>query len=344
MSDFQAVSGFEEVWRPPVRTRLVSPREMLSAAAASAGAATRARLDRIAGKTPEVMVKVTGRTRDPGHLRAHLEYISRNGKLDLEGPDGAVVFGWEEVADLARDWATAAMADTRRRANSPVSLSVVLSMPADTNEVALRDAARAFAAETFGDRHDYVLALHTDTPRPHVHVSVASRGHDGERLNPKKADLDAWRQIFAQALRDHGVEAEATPRRARGVTLKPERTPLRKIRDRYEAGLGAPAQVRRSAYRDAAKAAFGEVARPVWETRTVERQAKVRGLYLAQAKVLGRSADPADQALGAKVEAFLKGMPQPDSQRLALARELRAANRALDGRMKDDDAKGGRER
>jgi hypothetical protein len=325
MSDFQTVSGFEEVWRAPVRTRIVRPREMLS----GAGAETRARLTRIANRAPEVMVKVTGRTRDSGHLRAHLDYISRNGQIDLEGPDGAVVTGRGEVADLASDWAAEAMADTRRRANSPISLSMVLSMPAGTNEAALRDAARAFAAETFGDRHDYVCALHTDTPRPHVHLSVASRGWNGERLNPKKADLDTWRQTFAQALRDRAVEAEATPRRARGVTLKSERTPVRKIRDRHEAGLGEPAQVRRSAYREAAKAAFGGVARPVWETRMVERQAKVRGLYLAQAKILGRSRDPDDQALGAKVEAFLKGMPQLDSQRLALARELRAANSTL---------------
>lgn len=44
-------------------------------------------------------------------------------------------------------------------------------------------------------------------------------GDHGERLNPRKADLEAWRQAFAQALRDRGVEAEATPRRARGVNL-----------------------------------------------------------------------------------------------------------------------------
>jgi type IV secretory pathway VirD2 relaxase len=276
------------------------------------------------------MVKITGRTRDGAHLRAHLDYISRNGQLDLEGSDGALVVGKGEVVDLARDWATAAEADTGRRANSPVSLSVILSMPAGTNEIALRDAARAFAIEMFADQHDYVFTLHTDTPRPHVHLSVCARGRDGERLNPKKADLETWRQTFAQALRDRGVEAEATPRRARGVTLKAERAPLRKIRERHEAGLGEPARVQRSAYREAARAAFGaESAWPLWEARMVDRQAKVRGLYLAQAKVLGRSANPADQALGAKVEAFVRAMPQPDSQRLALARELRAANSAL---------------
>lgn len=71
-----------------------------------------------------------------------------------------------------------------------------------------------------------------------------------------------------------------------------------------------------AAYRDAAKAAFkGEAAPTPWEAQMLERQARVRGLYLAHAILLGRSVDPADQALGAKVEAFVRAMPQPDGQR-----------------------------
>ena len=60
-----------------------------------------------------------------------------------------------------------------------------------------------------------------------------------------------------------------------------------------------------------------------------DRQARVRSLYFAQAQLLRASLDPADRALGAKVEIFVRSMPQPDSQRLALARGLRAANAAL---------------
>src|SRR6185295_9660223 len=75
------VSGFEEAWRPPVRPRRKTPEEVLRAAAKGSRGGARARLARLAARTPEVMVKVTGRTRDPGHLRAHLEYISRNGEL-----------------------------------------------------------------------------------------------------------------------------------------------------------------------------------------------------------------------------------------------------------------------
>jgi hypothetical protein len=330
MSDFQTVRGFEDAWRPPVLPRRRTPLPVLTPRGSATGADARARLARIASRAPEVMVKVTGRTRDPGHLRGHLDYISRNGELEMEDRDGALITSRPAVRELADDWSAIALADSRRRATTPFSFSVVLSMPANTDAATVRDAARAFAREVFADRFDYVFALHTDAQHPHVHLAIRALGDQGERLNPKKADLETWRQVFAQALRDRGVEAEATPRRARGVTRKAERTPLRKIRERHETGDGELSKVRRAAYRAAAKAAFkGETERTPWEARMIERQAQVRGLYLAQAQLLRRSHDPADRALGSKVEAFVQSMPQPDSQRLALARELRAANRKI---------------
>ncbi|MBS0412692.1 MAG: relaxase/mobilization nuclease domain-containing protein, partial [Proteobacteria bacterium] len=226
------------------------------------------------------MVKVTGRTRDAGHLYAHFEYIARNGQLELEGSAGEIMVGRQALADLADTWAACDQFDSRRRTNSPVSLSVVLSMPAGTDAAALYDAARAFAADTLAGRHDYVFTLHTDTPRPHVHLSIHARGHAGERLNPKKADLDAWRRAFAQALRDRGVEAEATPRRARGVTRKAERGPIRRLRERQAKAGTDPGRVRLSVLRDAAQAAFqGDTALRPWELNLVRRQQRIRALY-----------------------------------------------------------------
>jgi hypothetical protein len=326
MSDFHQITGFEDVWRPPIRPRAVRPQSVLGRI--GAGEVARARLARIADRAPEVMVKVTGRTRDPAHLHAHLDYISRNGQFELEGRDGAYVVGREGVRDVAIGWAAEQLADPRTRADAPLSHSVVLSMPAGTDPFALRDAARAFAADLFAGSRDYLFTLHTDTPRPHVHLSICSRGDQGQRLNPKKADLEQWRQLFAEKLRERGVQAEATPRRARGVTRKAERGPVRRIRERHEAGQGAMGQVRQSALREASRAAFqGDTAPRAWEQRMADRQGKIRALYLAQAKLLQTSADARDQKLGCKVEAFVAAMPQPDSQRLALARELRAASR-----------------
>ena len=70
----------------------------------------------------------------------------------------------------------------------------------------------------------------------------------------------------------------------------------------------------------------------------LERQASVRSLYLAQAQLLCMSSDAADRALGSRVEAFVQSMPQPDSQRLALARELRAVNQMIK-RERDSDGR-----
>jgi type IV secretory pathway VirD2 relaxase len=339
VSDFQIINGFEDVWRPPVRPRALRTSAVLSPrAGGSTPAEIRARLIRVIHRAPEVMVKVTGRTRDPGHLRAHLDYISRNGALDVEDRDGTRLDGRVAVKELAEDWSDAALADRRRRANTPFSVSIVLSMPAETEPIALRDAARDFARQVFSDRFDYAFVLHTDVGHPHIHLAVRALGDHGERLNPKKADLDAWRQVFAETLRDRGIDAEATPRRARGVTRKAERAPLRKIRDRHEVGRGDPARLVRSAYHEAAKAAFRRdaEARP-WETRLLDRQARIRSLYLAQARLLANSSDPDDRALAAKVDGFVRSMPDPDSRRLALARELRAANMLDRGRERDKD-------
>lgn len=334
MIDFRTVPGFEDVWRSPAGPRQVRPRAVLAPRRADMAVAHR--LARVAGRAPEVMVKVTGRTRDPGHLRAHMDYICRNGALEMEDRDGAILDNRAAVRELADDWTDLAQTDPRRRANSPMSLSLVLSMPAATDPIALRDAARAFARDTFADQFDYAFALHTDADHPHVHLEVCARGDHGQRLNPKKADLDAWRQAFAQALRDRGVEAEATPRRARGVTRKAERMPIRRLRERHEAGGPGPARTVRAAYQEAGRVAFGQdTQRRPWEIKLLDRQAKVRGLYLAQVRLLATSTHPSDRALAAKVEAFVRAMPQPDSRRLALARELRTAGGQVRGRDKD---------
>jgi hypothetical protein len=333
MTDFRIVKGFEDVWRPPVRLAIKRPEGR------SVGSPEpRARLARLAARVPEVMVKVTGRTRDPAHLKAHLTYITRNGELPAEDRDGLLIVGRREVVELARDWAAVQLNDSRRRERSPFSVGIILSMPQGTDAFRLRDAAREFARSAFGERFDYVFALHTDASHPHVHLTVRALGDHGERLNPKKADLEAWRQSFAQALRDRGIAAEATPRRARGVTRKAERTPIRKIRERAEAGRGLAGWVRRAAYHEAAGLAFGGAARASpWDDRIVQRQRRVRALYLGQARLLQASDNPSDRALGRAVEDFVKGMPAPDTQRLALARELRAANAKLRDRPADQD-------
>lgn len=326
MSDFRTPFGFEEALRPPVdlRRARVTP-GVLGRRAAEESA--RAQLMRVARRVPEVMVKITGRTRDGGHLQRHLDYISRNGKLPLEGPDGERLEGRAAVDALAEDWAAEVAAEPRRRRDAPVSLSVVLSMPAGTDPLRVRDSARAFALATFGERFPWVFALHTDDRHPHVHLTVRMLGRDGERLNPRKADLQAWREGFARALRAREVEAEATPRRARGVVRKPERIAVRKLRERYLGGKGPTPRV----LAGAAVQAYRKGEDPgAWREAVRERQLRIRRALVAETLRLARSGEAGDRVAAEILERFVRTMPAVETQRDQIARRLGGMDRDVD--------------
>lgn len=187
--------------------------------------------------------------------------------------------------------------------------------------MAVKDAVRAFAIETFGGRHDYVFVQHLDDEHPHVHLTVRSLGYDGKRLNPRKGDLAAWREQFAGELRLRGVEAEATPRRARGKVRKAERGVVRMIRKR-----GEQPRVERLAREEIVRVARGDKGSPhTWEEKTRERQTAVRQAYRRQAKELKHSASTADHELAAQVLQFVADMPRFETKRDRLLKELAKA-------------------
>jgi len=287
----------------------------------------RARLSRISRGAPEVIVKVTGRTRDARQLRDQLNYISRKGSIDLEDSQGVVLSGPEAIGDLAEDWSATAKYDRRLRAVTPFSRSLVLSSPPASDPLQVRDASRHVAVQMLGERFDYVLALHTDSSNPHVHLTVRALGDQGEHLGFRRAELACWRQEYALALRMRGIEVEATSRAFRGLMPKLQHTDLRWVDDLYAAGKGPMARVRRHEFREAAAAAFlGDTALKPWEARALERQLEIRALYVSQARLLQGSEDPGDRALGDAVLEFVRKMPAPESRRLALAKELKAAD------------------
>lgn len=318
MSEFRQPLGFEEALRPPIdvrRARITPP--VLRPPGRPGDVAAYGQLARIVRRAPEVVVKITGKTTDAGHLQRHLDYISRNGKLVLEGPDGERLEGRAAVKDRAEAWAAELALEPGRRRDRPVSRSVVLSMPAGTDAARLHDAARAFARDVFGDRFPYVFALHDEGRQPHVHLTVRALGADGTRLNPRKADLEVWRQKFAQALRDRGVEAEASPRRARGVTRKAERTPVRKLREKFVAGRGPSPRVLGGAVGDA----LGGTKRPApWKAKLQDRQHRIRRALAAEAVALSRSERPEDRALGAALAEHVRTLPKIETREDRLRR------------------------
>lgn len=250
----------------------------------------RSEAKRVSGKASEVMVKITGFGKGAGHVKAHLDYISRNGKLELENDRGEIFNGKEEVKDLFKDWEKD-FGDGKRRKNQRDTMHMVLSMPEGTDPESVRSATRAFTKATFGKNHEYVFALHTDEPHPHCHVTVKCLGFDGKRLNPRKDDLQRWREDFAQTLRDQGVDAEASPRRSRGVVKKAEPSVVRHIELGDKTHAPRVSKVRASQIKEAAQELVAEsrgvaIAPKPWEEAIKARQKQIRSAWLAAAMAL----------------------------------------------------------
>ncbi|SUA67692.1 relaxase/mobilization nuclease domain-containing protein [Oligella urethralis] len=184
-------------------------------------------------KKPEVMVKIPRRksTAATGMKAAkgHIDYISRNGTLPLEDEKGNILKGKTAINKGVIDqWKAFGIPEKSRYKET---LNVVLSMPPGTPPEAVKDAAREFAKQEFKDHH-YVFVQHLDEAHPHVHLCVTMRDFNGKRMNPRKNDLYEWRLLFAEKLREQGVDCAATKRQHRGVTQKAENSMLFNMKKR----------------------------------------------------------------------------------------------------------------
>jgi hypothetical protein len=212
----------DRLFYPGNRVVKVKPQPRLGANAQRQRAAViRERIEAtVVQRAPQVMVKVTGGGRGMQAIAAHFRYISKNGRLDMEDERGETMRGRDAVHALTEDWRFSGSqieeVGYRREA-----FNIMLSMPRGTDPLIVQRAAREFAQTELAD-HKYVMVLHDHQANPHVHISVRAESVHGRRLNPRKADLQRWRQTFAEKLRGYGVEAEATRQAARGQSRSPD--------------------------------------------------------------------------------------------------------------------------
>jgi type IV secretion system T-DNA border endonuclease VirD2 len=341
-------SALWEATRPAFRVRYIhdptsTPRIPLYASYGFATAQTaRAKLARIVRKAPEVVVKVTGRQRGGVHVKAHLEYIGRKGDVEIETRDGEILTTKDDIAERAAEWS-----DSRQWRSRPTvsSVSLIFSMPEGTDPDKVLGAVRALAHGELSDNHDYVLALHTDTPRPHVHLTVQAEGLDRNRFNPRPVQLNRFRERFAHELRERGVAAEATPRRARGKGVAGSSMALVKIRARLRAE--GSKQITESDLRineQAISVARGEAPLPSFIARGTARWREIRAAYSQAAAALDATGQADDWELASDVRGFLdkhQGMNATPEvfaahhARIIAAEKSEAASPALDRPPKD---------
>jgi hypothetical protein len=288
---------------PGNRIVKTKPQPKLSALAArQRAAAIRERIEAtVVRRAAQVMVKVTGGGRGMKAIAAHLRYISKNGRLEIEDERGQTMRRKEALHELADDWryGGSLIEDISSRREA---FNIMLSMPRGTDPSSVQWAAREFAKAELAD-HKFVMVLHDHQANPHVHISVRAESKHGLRLSPRKTDLHRWRETFAAKLKERGIEAEATRQATRGVTRN--HLDLWRLKAAEDGRLQTPRDPHR---RGAVATASRREARDVWQ---------------ALAQALSTSTLAGDRQLAGSISAFARdqvardvavGGPTPQQQ------------------------------
>ncbi|WP_217429698.1 relaxase/mobilization nuclease domain-containing protein [Sphingomonas bacterium] len=293
-----------------------------------------ATMERTARRVPEVMVRITGRQSGAGHVLANFSYISRLGhgtdkELGLHTSEGEVIRDGEEMRELAQEWHQYEMEGDARRKGA-TSLSMILSMPTGTDPEKVEAAALDFARTEFANRM-WVASLHVDRDHPHVHLTIARRDDQGRRFNPNRDDLFRYRQRFAEKLRDRGIEANATPAKARGIDPKHEHIAARKVREKGEIPrLDRSRADRAERYRADSRA---DPVNPV----LAEQRAMVLAAYERSIAELSASPSMVNQMVAKSLKRFIDEMPQPEPNSVRAARD-RTSELGVGGRASTPEA------
>ena len=265
----------------------------------------------VAAKHGQSVVKVVSYGRGAASVANQLNYIGRRGHTELETREAGVLSTVADVAEFVGDWA----ADFDTKANSRNTVHLVISVKAGTDRERAHQAVRDFARESFAANYDYVLTRHDDTDHPHSHLIVKLRGDDGRKLDPRKAELQQWREEYARVARRYGILLDASQRRERGQGRKSESMAVRRLRER-----GVPSRARVST----AQVVFRNVQdRHQSEEKATERNRREREAYAKLGIALKELADYRSardsrallEELLSQVHSHAMALPKPVSMR-----------------------------
>ena len=227
----------------------------------------------------EVTFKIISHGRDLDSVKRQLRYIARDGDVPLERAHGEIVEGDRAAIDaVAEEWSMGFHHHGGRARNS---VHLLVSAPAGSDREAVEDAAREFAARTFGANWDYVMARHDDTANPHVHIVAEMRGMDGTLFSVDPGDIQPIRERFAEACRAEGLDVTATPRAVRAVTERGEDIGLVKMRAE---GYSPERDHRQAAEADAARERSAE-------ERLIAHEARINRSLAEELRGTGREED-----------------------------------------------------
>ncbi|WP_395378162.1 relaxase/mobilization nuclease domain-containing protein [Marinicella sp. W31] len=179
-------------------------------------------------KAVSSLIKVTGNKNSAAQLKAHLDYISRRGEIEIEDEEGTTFKGDKRSKSIT-EWVSdfelrkgiqkdANFGDGQKKSRTNrIAKAIVISVPKGADHDALVEATREFAKNNFGGRR-YVFAVHSPetevhdnkiTEHRHVHIIVENISPEAEgKLQTDPKVFREWRHKYAEIAKDHGINLE----------------------------------------------------------------------------------------------------------------------------------------
>lgn len=158
----------------------------------------------------EVFIKFTKGAKSRVGIRNAIKYISRDYKLELLDSDGLKQSSKEDIEDTIRFMQM--NADLPQRYGVDLTKSLTFSPPkiAGVTKEDTLESVRKTLTSMYPDNY-FVMAYHTDTKNPHVHVIINVNKSDGTRIRISgDKDYDEMKKRFANNLKDYGYDVKAT--------------------------------------------------------------------------------------------------------------------------------------
>uniref|UniRef100_UPI0028EAD947 relaxase/mobilization nuclease domain-containing protein n=1 Tax=Bradyrhizobium cosmicum TaxID=1404864 RepID=UPI0028EAD947 len=187
---------------------------------------------------PQAIVRIVprGGARTARQIRDQLNYLSRNGAVDLQRSERhqGVFLPYDRLDEIAQSWAEQTgnyqAGQSAAESNQDLTTHIIVSFPPGTDTSRAHAAGRAWTETMFGSGYnggsfDYFTAFHVDRQHPHLHVVVNRRALEGHwlkiaRRHPQQ-NYDNMRAVLVDAAYDHGIELDATRRADRGIMERP---------------------------------------------------------------------------------------------------------------------------
>jgi len=230
---------------------------------------------KVSTKTREAVFKIGKKyAKTPSSVKNMVDYISRDGDLELLDQDGNPVQTEEERLEILGEWADA-FSD---RKNPRLAVHMIISAPETARAHDVRKASLEWGKENLSE-FDYVQVTHTDEPNVHTHFIVA-RKVDGPRLSFGPKDVRAMKESWAKIGSAHNIPMVSSSRMERGKTRKSLKQSQIHIRNRdgfTKSDLQAAEEVLGEATQSAANP---------WENEIQDRLTREREEYEKIAKAL----------------------------------------------------------